>query len=345
MIRESGKQERVYSYLLDPYSLQEGENVIRLSYTGNLTFVPNCEKTTELMVLCAKKEDITTEIFLKDEELRFLPQGVIDVGVFGVRQTYRGKTAVIDNPEIFILPYELQTGENILQVKYQEVLYPVTVWVGETKPVVSQEPVTGSAVEPTKIPDTEPTKVPIITPVPTKVPSPKPVFCGKISIVGTGKMKFENSKKKSHGIYLKEPVSIIFRTEKIKKIQWQLVQAGKNYKKTAWKPLKGNVWKYHKNIVNRVLYIQVTDEKGNRQIKKTNSFTIDQKKPVLNFKNHKKYPRGTAIRATDKESGIKKITLNGKKVSNGKKLTKKGSYQVCVWDKAGNCTKRKFFIL
>lgn len=351
LIRESGKQERVQSYLPEPYSLQEGENIIHLSYTGNLTFVADCDKTAELMVLCARKEDITTGISLKDETLRFLPESVIDVGFLEVRQTYQGKTAIIDNPELIILPYELQAGENVLQVKYQEGLYPVTVRVEEAKPEVSREPVTGPAVEPTKIPSTEPIKVPTIEPMktpatkPSQTSTPKPVFHGKISVAGTGKIKFESNKKKSYSVYVKEPVSLVFRTEKIKKIQWQFVRAGKNYKKTAWKTLKGNVWKYHKNITNRVLYIQITDENGNRQIKKTNPFTIDRKKPVLNIENQKKYPRGTAIRAADKESGIKKITLNGKKVSNGKKLTKKGSYQIIVWDKAGNCTKRKFFIV
>lgn len=322
LIRESGKTEEVQTYMLEEYLIKEGENSILLTYTGNLSFVPRCGKTVKLAVFGVKKEEITTEVFLKKEDLDFMPGSVADISLFGIKQVYQGKSVIIENPDIFILPYELTSGENILQVQYQGNLYPVSVWVGENFPQNTQKPDSAVSVKPT----------------------PKPEFNGEIFIAGTGKIKFQGNGKISYRVYEKEPVTIAFSTKKIKKIQWQLVLKGKRYKKTAWKTLNGNIWNYYKNITNCVLYIQATDENGNTKIKRTNGFTIDRKKPTLNLVNKKTYAKEICVKAADKESGIKKITLNGKKISNGEKVTKKGKYQIHVWDKAGNCTKRVFFI-
>ena len=315
LMKESGKQIEVQSYRIEEYQIQEGENYIRLFYSGNLPFVPTCEKTAELVVFGAKKEEITTEIYLKKEDLNFMSGSVIDTSLFEVKQTYQGKSVILENPDISLFPYELKTGENILQIQYQEKVYLVSIWVRDT------------------VPDSI-----------SVTPAPKPQFIGEISIAGTGKIKFHDNGKDSYQIYEKKPVTLAFSMRKIKKVQWQLVLKGKNYKKSAWKNLNGSVWSYHKNVINGVLYIQITDENGTVNIKKTNGFTIERKKPTLNIVDNKNYSKGACIKATDKESGIKKITLNGKKISNGKKVTKKGKYQLLVWDKAGNCTKRIFFV-
>ncbi|MCI8408585.1 MAG: hypothetical protein HFJ09_04845 [Lachnospiraceae bacterium] len=331
IIRESGKREKVQNYIINEYQIDKGENTICLSYTGNLPFVPECKKTAEFIILGAEEEEITTEVYLIREDLLIMSDSIIDTSFFGIKQTYQGKPVVIENPEIFILPYKLKEGENVLQVQYNGKNYPVSIWVGKGTPVNTREP-------------NKPTVEPLETPDNSISSTPAPKFIGEISIAGSGKIKFQNSGKISYQIYKKAPVTIAFSTKRIKKIQWQLVEKGKSCKKSAWKTLKGHVWKYHKNITNCVLYIQVIDENGNKKVKKTNGFTIDLKKPTLNIVNKKTYSKGFSIKAADKGSGIKKITLNGKKISNGTKINKSGKYQIRVWDRAGNCTHKLLYV-
>ena len=70
----------------------------------------------------------------------------------------------------------------------------------------------------------------------------------------------------------------------------------------------------------------------------------DKTKPtVKGVKNNKTYKRAVKIRFFDK-SGIKKATLNGKKIKSGKKVKKKGKYKLIVIDNAGNKTIIKFKI-
>lgn len=333
IIRESGKREKVQNYTISEYQIAKGENTIYLTYTGNLPFVPECNRTAEFIIYGAKEEEITTEVYLVREDLQIIPDSIIDTSFFGIKQSFQGKTVIIENPDISVLPYKLKEGENILQIQYKGRIYSVSVWAGKGVPLNTVEP-NKPTIEPLKTPDNA------ISPTPI----PKPKFIGEISIAGSGKIKFQNSGKTSYQIYKKTPVTIIFSTKKIKKIQWQLVEKGKSCKKTAWKTLKGNVWKYHNNITNCVLYIQVTDENGTKKVKKTNGFTIDRKKPTLNIVNKAIYFKGFSIKAIDKGSGIKKIMLNGKKISNGTKVNKKGKYKIFVWDRAGNCTHKVFYV-
>ena len=64
------------------------------------------------------------------------------------------------------------------------------------------------------------------------------------------------------------------------------------------------------------------------------TFTYDKTAPKVLFKKNK-------LTVTDK-NGIKKITLNGQKISNGKRITRKGEYKVKAWDNAGNLTNYCF---
>lgn len=333
IIRESGKMEKVQSYTIKEYQIDKGENTIYLTYTGNLPFVPECSRTAEFIICGAKEEEIITKVYLIREDLQIIPDSIIDTSFFGIKQTFQGKTVIIENPDISVLPYKLKEGENILQIQYKGRIYSVSVWAGKEVPLNTVEP-NKPTIEPSKTPDN------VVSPTPV----PKPKFIGEISIAGSSKIKFQNSGKTSYQICKKAPVTIIFSTKKIKKIQWQLVEKGKSCKKTAWKTLKGNVWKYHNNITNCVLYIQATDENGTKKVKKTNGFTIDMKKPTLNIMDNKTYSKGFSIKAIDKGSGIKKIMLNGKKISNGTKVNKRGKYKIFVWDRAGNCTNRVFYV-
>jgi hypothetical protein len=74
---------------------------------------------------------------------------------------------------------------------------------------------------------------------------------------------------------------------------------------------------------------------------------IDKTKPtVTGVKNGKKYKKAVTIKFKDNKggSGIKKATLNGKKIKSGKKVSKKGKYTLVVKDKAGNKKTIKFTI-
>lgn len=63
---------------------------------------------------------------------------------------------------------------------------------------------------------------------------------------------------------------------------------------------------------------------------------------VTGVKNGKTYKKTVTIKYSDKGSGIKKATLNGKKIKSGTKVKKKGSYTLVVTDKAGNKKTVKF---
>lgn len=87
--------------------------------------------------------------------------------------------------------------------------------------------------------------------------------------------------------------------------------------------------------------IETTD--GKRYSKIISVSGLDKTKPVVKgVKNKKTYMKLVKITFSDKESGINKATLNGKKIKNGKKVTKKGSYTLKVYDKAGNVNKMTF---
>ena len=63
------------------------------------------------------------------------------------------------------------------------------------------------------------------------------------------------------------------------------------------------------------------------------TFTIkDTKKPTVSgVKNGKTYIGAKVVKFKD-NCGIAKATLNGKKISSGKKISKKGSYKLVVTD-------------
>lgn len=74
------------------------------------------------------------------------------------------------------------------------------------------------------------------------------------------------------------------------------------------------------------------------------TFVIDKTKPVVKgVANGKTYKSAKTIKFSDKY-GVKSATLNGKKISTGKKVSKKGSYKLVVKDKAGNQNVVKFKI-
>lgn len=86
----------------------------------------------------------------------------------------------------------------------------------------------------------------------------------------------------------------------------------------------------------------VMDTYGN---KKTITFKTDGTAPVVKgVKNKKTYQKTVTVKFSDSISGVKKATLNGKKIKSGTKIKNAGSYTLKVKDKAGNLTTVKFKI-
>ena len=70
----------------------------------------------------------------------------------------------------------------------------------------------------------------------------------------------------------------------------------------------------------------------------------DTKKPVVKGVKANKVYRKTVKLSFSDNIGVKTATLNGKKITSGIRVSKKGTYQLIVTDKAGNKTKVKFKI-
>lgn len=88
--------------------------------------------------------------------------------------------------------------------------------------------------------------------------------------------------------------------------------------------------------------LMVKDTYGN---KNEITFKTDKTAPeVKNVKNKKTYRKAVTVKFSDHVSGVKKATLNGKKITSGKRVKKVGNYTLKVTDKAGNSTKVKFKI-
>lgn len=71
------------------------------------------------------------------------------------------------------------------------------------------------------------------------------------------------------------------------------------------------------------------------------NFVIDKKKPTISgAKNGKTYKKSVTLKFKDAHSGIKSVTVNGKKISakkySGYTIKKNGKYKIVVTDKAGN---------
>lgn len=71
---------------------------------------------------------------------------------------------------------------------------------------------------------------------------------------------------------------------------------------------------------------------------------IDTDKPKANVSNNGVYEKGKKLTFSDKGTGLKSATLDGKNVKSGKKLTKAGSHRLVLTDKAGNQTTIKFTV-
>lgn len=117
----------------------------------------------------------------------------------------------------------------------------------------------------------------------------------------------------------------------------EILADGKEYTPSVYYQADAN----GENLILHKDYYEFEEEKTckfkvtlNSGYSETFTFTYDKTAPKIKVKKNK-------ITVTDK-GGVKKITLNGKKISSGKKVTKKGTYQVKAWDNAGNAAGYRF---
>ena len=85
--------------------------------------------------------------------------------------------------------------------------------------------------------------------------------------------------------------------------------------------------------------VRITDRLGNHTMKKLEVTNIDVTAPEIEgVENNTYYNKPVTIAWTDQQSGIDpdKVTLNGKKVSGGIKVSKEGEYTLKVYDRIGN---------
>lgn len=131
----------------------------------------------------------------------------------------------------------------------------------------------------------------------------------------------------------------------IKKVS--IKRNGKTYKDDEIYTVKG---KTYDNTYNKFAFV-----KDGKYVVKTTlindavstlKFTVDRTKPTTNMKakTYKKTSKGKKITFKDATSGIKKATLNGKKIKSGKVVKKTGKYTLIITDKAGNKKTVKFRI-
>lgn len=130
--------------------------------------------------------------------------------------------------------------------------------------------------------------------------------------------------KKSKTVYISKGTSATIQYKKAKGKKWGKAQTFR----IGYKCIKSGFYKIKYNS-------------------KTYSFKIDKVKPtVKGMKNKGVYSKGKKFKVADIISGIKKVTVNSKKVKlkKGKFTLKKTGkkVKVCVYDKAGN--KRKYTV-
>lgn len=176
----------------------------------------------------------------------------------------------------------------------------------------------------------------------------------KLTKTSTGQIKLFSGVNTavSYGTKLKKALTLTVKATRTTSegttnavVSYQIVKKGKTYipSDAKWKAAKnGKI--VVKNAKNSNLYIRVSSN-GYTSIYKTNGFTVDSTAPTIKgVKNNKMYKHAVTVRVSDNVSGVKSITLNGKKISSTKKITKNGAYKLVVTDKVGHKKTVRFSI-
>ena len=132
------------------------------------------------------------------------------------------------------------------------------------------------------------------------------------------------------------------------KYQYQIVDKGKTFqlKASAWnEAIDGKITISDHSDCR--IYIKAVAYEGKEfsDVYESNGFSIDTKAPIVSgVKNGKIYKKAVTIRVSDQVSGVKKITLNGKKIKSGHRIKKKGVYKLVATDNSGHKKVIRFAI-
>lgn len=156
-------------------------------------------------------------------------------------------------------------------------------------------------------------------------------------------IKLAEADKKITKAFSNRTTNFTFTLENAAELKYQIVKKGNKVKKTAWKTVKNNILTIKKETKLSQIYFKYKDKDGKEIVKKTVYFAIDKSQPKTNIKNVTYYKK-VKVTFKDSISGIKKATLDGKKIKSGEVIKKKGSHKLVIIDNAGNKITKKFKI-
>ena len=210
--------------------------------------------------------------------------------------------------------------------------------------VITETPISKVTTTPTKIPDNSLSELPetsvtvtptiiikqtTIAPQPTKKESQ---FTFKSS---NKKIKLQSkSTKTTYKIYTNNAIKLTLNQSGNGKVYYQIVKKGSKVNNNKWKLVKNQI--VIKKDMKACVYVKYTQNEK-KVIKKTKGFVFDKTAPKVTVTKFRK------LSVRDSGSGVKKITVDGKKVKNGVRL-KKGLYKVVAYDKAGNRKNKRIRI-
>ncbi len=146
----------------------------------------------------------------------------------------------------------------------------------------------------------------------------------------------------TYKLYSAKTVTVKVATQAGCMYYYKIAKRGQDNREVKWKKLSGNTLKVKASGTAKRIYFKAVNQAGKSIIRKTPSFYVDHKKPIIKgVKQNKVYRKPVKISFSD-NIGVKTATLNGKKIRSGRKVSKKGTYQLIVTDRAGNKTKVKF---
>ena len=144
------------------------------------------------------------------------------------------------------------------------------------------------------------------------------------------------SAKNTYQKYFAKTVKLTVEKEPGVTYYYKVVKKGRADSSVKWKKLTGNVIRAAASDTAKRICIRAVDQTGASVVRKTSGFYVDSKKPVVKgVKNKAVYTKPVKIQFSDNIS-VKAATLNGKKVKNGCKVSKNGTYRLVVTDRAGN---------
>ncbi len=148
----------------------------------------------------------------------------------------------------------------------------------------------------------------------------------------------------TYKLYAAKTVTITVATQAGCTYYYKIAKRGQDNRELAWKKLSGNQITISASSTAKRVYLKAVNQVGKSTIRKTPGFYVDTKKPVVKGVKANKVYRKTVKLSFSDNIGVKTATLNGKKITSGIRVSKKGTYQLIVTDKAGNKTKVKFKI-